>query len=60
MPQMELNLDLFSNFCETAWNSYSGSSPMYQDFSMCHDRPVKNSHCRFFNQVEGNFETHFQ
>ena len=53
MPQMELNLDLFSNFCETVWNPYSGSSPMYQDFSMCHDRPVKTAIVDFSIRLNG-------
>ena len=53
MPQMELNLDLFSNFCETVWNPYSGFSPMYQDFSMCHDRPVKTAILDFSIRLNG-------
>ena len=53
MPQMELNLDLFSNFCETVWNPYSGSSPMYPDFSMCHDRPVKTAIVNFSIRLNG-------
>ena len=53
MPQTELNLDLFSNFCETVWNPYSGSSPMNQDFSMCHDRPVKTAILDFSIRLNG-------
>ena len=39
---MELNLDLFSNFL---WNSTEIHipGPLYQDLSMCHDRPVKTA-----------------
>ena len=41
-------------------NPCSRSPAVYQDLSTCHDWPVKKSHCRFANQVEGKFETHFR
>ena len=41
-------------------NPCSGSSPVYQEWSTRHDWPVKKSHCRVANQVEGKFETHFR
>ena len=30
------------------------------DLNTRHDWPDKKSHCRFANQVEGKFETHYQ
>ena len=53
MPQMELNLDLFSNFCEAVWNPYSGSPPIYQDLSLCNDRPVKTAIVDFPIRLKG-------
>ena len=50
---MELNLDLFSNFCEAVWNPYSGSSPIYQDLSLCNDRPVKKAIVDFPIRLKG-------
>ena len=53
MLQMELNHNLFSNFCEAARKSISGSSPMYQDLSMCHNRPVKTAIVDFSIRLNG-------
>ena len=34
-------------------NPYSGSSPMYQDLSTCHDRPVKTAVVDFPIRLKG-------
>ena len=53
MPQMELNLDYLVTSVKQHGNPYSGSSPMYQDLIMCHDRPVKTAIFDFPIRLKG-------
>ena len=57
---MKLNLDLFSNFCETAQKYLILGPHLCTRIWVCAIIGLLNNHRQFSNQVEGNFETHIQ